>query len=200
MSHLSPEEQHRLDELAYWIRELFSERGHNISSALDQDPCFRNGERGRSGLARQMMEVAVASATGKVGLAMTTGDGGVRIVQSIDRGYDRRYRVLSAKKQPDGAFRILSSSDKILQVGDDSLFGIEEAWVLAYTLDSDNQIADLFVAQVLDRLEGQPGELVLGPEYMLAGQPPTSGGFEPTDEDLPGYDDEEDEGGVSDAG
>lgn len=199
MSHLSPEELARLEELSYWVRELFSERGHNIGSALDQDPCFRDGERGRSGLARMMMQAAVSGATSRMdSLSLMTGEGGVRLVQSIDRGHDRRYRVLSAKKQPDDSFRILSSSDKILQVDHNSLF-TEEPWVLAYTLDADNQVDDLFAAQVLDRLDGDPGELVLGPEYLLAGRPPTGGGFQPTDEDLPGYDDEGEEG-VADAG
>lgn len=196
MSHLSPEELDRLEEVSYWIREFFSERGHNIGTALDQDPSFREGERGRSGLARSMMQAAVATATSAVELGLFTGDGGVRIVQSFDRGHFRRYRVLSTKKH-EGRFRILSSSDAILNVDGDSMF-IEENWVLAYTLDDDNQIGDLFVAQVLDRLEGNPGELVLGPEYTLHGHPPT-GGFQPTDEDLPGWDDETEEG-AADAG
>ena len=71
--------------------------------------------------------------------------------------------------------------------------------MLAYTLDQDNQVDHLFVAQVLDRLEGNPGELVLGPEYMLMGSPPTGdGGFRPTDEDLP-MDDVDEEGDAGDA-
>ncbi|MCE0487822.1 hypothetical protein [Ornithinimicrobium sediminis] len=192
MSHLSPEELDRLERLAFGIREFFSERGHNIGTALDQDPCFREGERGRSGLARSMMQSAVAAAVGGVELDLETGDGGVRLVRSIDRRYLRRYRVLAASKHEDD-FRILSSSDNILQTDSDSLF-FEEPWVLAYTLNQDNQVEDLFVAQVLDRLDGTPGALVLGPEYMLVGRPPTGdGGFQPTDEDLP-MDDFEEEG------
>lgn len=201
MSHLSPEERGRLEQVAFGIREVFSERGHNIGTALDQDPSFREGERARSGLARSMMQSAVAWAVGAVAeLGLDSGEGGVRLVRSLDRGYSRRYRVLSAKEH-EGSFRILSSSDSILDVDDESMF-VEESWVLAYTLDQDNQVEHLFVAQVMDRLEGNPGELVLGPQHMLAGRPPTGdGGFQPTDEDLP-MDDVEDEGktGVADAG
>lgn len=186
MSHLSLEEHARLEQLAFGIREFFSERGHNISTALDHDPSFREGERGRSGLARSMMQCAVAAAVTLVPeLGLESGDGGVRVVRSIDGSYSRHYRVLSAK-QHEGAFRILSSSDGILNVTDDDSFHIEESWVLAYTLNQDDQVEHLFVAQVMDRLEGNPGELVLGREHMLAGQPPTDdGGFQPTDEDLP---------------
>jgi hypothetical protein len=201
MSHLSPDEHNRLEQVAFGIREVFSERGHNIGTALDQDPSFREGERARSGLARSMMQTAVALAVGAVPeLGLESGEGGVRLVRSLDRGHSRRYRVLSAKEH-EGSFRILSSSDSILDVDDESMF-IEESWVLAYTLDHDNQVEHLFVAQVLDRLDGNPGELVLGPEYMLMGSPPAGdGGFRPTDEDLPMDDvDEADDAGAADVG
>lgn len=202
MSHLSPAEVDRLEQVAFGIREFFGERGHNISTALDQDSSFREGERGRSGLARSMMQSALAAAVAAVpDLGLEAGDGGVRVVRSIDRSYSRHYRMLSTKEH-EGTFRILSSSDGILDVSHDESMFIEESWVLAYTLDQNNQVEHLFVAQVLDRREGSPGELVLGPEYMLMGRPPTGGGgFQPTDEDLPMDDvDEEGETGVADAG
>ena len=148
-----------------------------------------------------MMQSAVAAAVGAVGeLAMEAGEGGARLVRSFDRQYSRRYRVLSASRD-EGYFRILSSSDSILEVDDESMF-IEENWVLAYILNQDNQVEDLFVAQVKDRLDGNPGQLLLGPEYMLMGKPPTGdGGFQPTDEDLPMDDMVEEEGdGDVDAG
>lgn len=198
MSHLSPEERNRLDGLAFWIRDEFSARGHNITTALDQDPAFREGERARSGLARSLMQAAVTVATSRVGLGLLTGDGGVRTVQSFDRGCDRRYRVLSAHKDEENHFRILSSSDAILSVDTDN-FLPQESWVLAYTLTADNQVDDLFVAPIIDRREGNPGELVLGPEYHLEGAPPSGGGFQPTDEGLPMFD-EDDEDGIGAAG
>lgn len=200
MSHLSIKELERLEGLAFGIREFFSERGHNIGTALDQDPSFREGKRGRSGLARSMMQSALAAAVAAVpDLGLESGDGGVRVVRSIDRGYSRHYRMLSANVH-EGSFRILSSSDTILELDDRSMF-IEEIWVLAYTLNEDNQVEHLFVAQVLDRIDGNPGELVLGREYMLMGRPPTGdGGFQPTDEDLPMDDIEEEGAGVAEAG
>lgn len=168
--------------------------------ALDQDWSFREGERARSGLARSMMQCAVTLAAGTVAdLGVETGEGGVCLVHSVDREPWRHYRVLSAKKHED-SYRILSSSDSILGTDNKSMFA-EENWVLGYALDQDNQVEDLFVAHVLGRREGNPGELILGPEYMLTGRPPTGdGGFQPTDEDLP-MDDVETEGeaGAADA-
>lgn len=200
MSHLSPHELDRLEQMAFWIREVFSERGHQIGTALSMDPSFREGERARSGLARAMMQAAVTVATSQIyELNLLTGEGGVREVHSFDYPYERRYRVLRAKKDEDG-FRILSSSDAILAIDHESLH-LEEPWVLAYTLTDDNQMGDLFVAQVRGRRDGQPGELVLGPQYPLLGAPPKGGGFQPTDEDLPMPDDkDEDEAGASDVG
>lgn len=201
MSHLSPEELDRLERLAYGIRETFSERGYRIGVALDQDWSFREGERARSGLARSMMQCAVTLGVGAVAdLSLETGEGGVCLVHSFDRRHSRRYRVLSAKKH-EGSYRILSSSDSILSTDRESMFE-EESWVLGYSLDQDNQVADLFVAEVLGRREGNPGELILGPEYLLAGRPPTGDdGFQPTNEDLPMDDlDDEGEGSAADAG
>lgn len=200
MSHLSPEELDRLERLAYGIRETFSERGYRIGVALDQDWSFREGERARSGLARSMMQCAVTLAAGAVAhFGLKTGEGGVCLVHSFDRRYSRHYRVLSAKRH-EGSYRILSSSDSILETDAESMF-VEENWVLGYALDLDNQVEDLFVAQVLGRREGNPGELILGLEYMLTGRPPTGdGGFQPTDEDLPMDDIEtEGEGGAAEA-
>jgi len=203
MSHLSPEAIDSLERLSFGIREVFSERGHNIGVALDRDPSFREGERGRSGLARSMMQSAVATAVAAVDdLGLETGEGGVRVVRSFDRGYSRRFRVLSAKRH-EGTFQILSSSDNILRVDKDTLFH-EESWVLGYILNEEDQVEELFIAQVLDRRDGNPGELILGPEYMLMGRPPTGdGGFQPTHEDLPMGEDDldgEDEDGAAKTG
>ena len=58
MSHLSPDEHDRLEQVAFGIREVFSERGHNITTALDQDSSFREGERARSGLALSLIHIS----------------------------------------------------------------------------------------------------------------------------------------------
>ena len=47
MSHLSPEEVGRLQLVAFWIREVFDERGHHIGDALEHDPSFKQQEGAR---------------------------------------------------------------------------------------------------------------------------------------------------------
>lgn len=144
-----------------------------------------------------MMSAAVENACGLAGLHTRTGDGGVRIVETFDQGVHRRYRLLSATVGPTGGYRILSSSDKILRVDPEGLLGTEEPWVLSYTLDISNQVDVLFVAEVFDRIEGNPGELVLGPIHELTGQPPTRAAFRPADEDLPGFEEGDDDDGFA---
>jgi hypothetical protein len=188
MSHLSPDEVDRLQLAAFWIREVFDERGHHIGDALEHDPSFKDGQRPRSGLARALMRRAVTIAAGHLSLNVVPGEGGSYSLESFDEGHRRCYRVRVAELK-EGDFRILSSSDSILKIDEDSLF-IEEPWVLGYTLDLDNQVENLFAAEVLDHVEGNPGHLTLGSLYMLSGVPPTvPGAFEGTSEDLP-WDDE----------
>lgn len=199
MSHLSSDERIRLEQVSYWVREAFSERGHRIGEALERDPAFSDGELGRSSLARLLMRRALAIATSQVGLGLMNGPGGSVSVQSFDGRFDRRYRARSASKRDDGSFLILSSSDAILEIDGDSMF-VEEAWVLGFTLDLNNQIDEMFVAEVVDRIDGNPGELVLGAAYMLSGGPPSGGAFIPTDDDLPGFADEDGDAAMPDAG
>lgn len=188
MSHLSPEEVDRLQSLAFWIREVFAERGYRIGDALDQDSSFSDGQRPRSGLARALMRRAVTIAASHLSLNVVPGEGGSYSLESLDRGYRRSYRVRAAEVI-EGEFRILSSSDNIMKTDEDSLF-TEEPWVLGYTLSLDNQIEVLFAAQVLDHIDGSPGQLVLGSTYMLPGIPPTDvGAFDGSNEDLPWDDD-----------
>ncbi|PRY58277.1 hypothetical protein BCF74_11294 [Knoellia remsis] len=188
MSHLSPEEVGRLQLVAFWIREVFDERGHHIGDALEHDPSFKDGQRPRSGLARALMRQAVTIAASHVGLDVVPGEGGSYSLESLDRTYHRCYRVRTAEVS-EGGFRILSSSDSIMKTDTDSLF-TEEPWVLGYTLNLDNQIEHLFAAEVRDYVDGSPGELILGHAYMLPGAPPTEpGAFGGTNEGLPWDDD-----------
>lgn len=188
MSHLPPEEVERLQGIAFWIREVFDERGHHIGDALDHDPSFSEGQRPRSGLARALMRQATTIAGSHLGLNVVPGEGGSYSLESFDRAHRRLYRVRTAEVH-EGEFRILSSSDNITKTDEDSLF-VEESWVLGYTLNPDNQVEHLFAAEVLDHIDGSPGQLALGSAYVLSGIPPTDpGAFEGTSEDLPWDDD-----------
>lgn len=189
MSHISASERAKLEQLSFWVREVFAERGYRIGLALGHDPSFTRGDDPRSTLARALMKSAVTVAAGHVGLAVVPGTGGARSVQSFDGNVDRRYRVRGAKVQGDGTFLIESNSDAILQTDDDSLY-FQESWVLGYTLDLDNQVDLLFVAPVLDVIEGTPGYLELGPAQLLGASPTTPTGFTPSHEELEGFDDD----------
>lgn len=202
MSLPSVHEFELLNDLALEIREVFAERGYRVSQALSLDSSFERGEDPRSTLARALMRDAAAIAAGKVGMGVERAAGGSCNVQSFDGNVDRRYRVRRAKEREDGTFLIEANSDAILRLDGDSLYR-EERWVLAYTLDADNQINTLFVAEILEVVEGTPGYLVLGTVHRLG----TTGGgmlgggrFDPAEEDLDGFDDEDDSGTDSGVG
>ena len=182
----------RFEELAYWVRETFDERGYRIGVALDLDASFQAGEDPRSTLARALMKEAAASAARRVGMDVVPGSGGARDIQSFDGNIDRRFRVRRAKPLYDGTFLIETSSRSILETDGDSMFR-EERWVFAYTLTSNNDVDVIFIAEVLDVVDGTPGHMVLGDVYRLGGAPTPPAGFVPSDEDLD-LDEESDEG------
>lgn len=193
MSQPSTAELARLQTLNHEVRETFDHRGYRIGRALDQDDSFRDGEGPRSTLGRAMMKRAVAAAAGLLNMNIVDGRGGSRTVQSFDGTVDRRYRVRSAKEQPDGTFLIEASSDAILQRDDDTMLR-EEIWVLGYTLTSDNEVDTLFVAEVRDYVPGSPGYLRIGTPVLLGATSvePLSG-FTPPREGLEGFDDDAEE-------
>lgn len=75
-------------------------------------------------------------------------------------------------------------------VADESLIP-EEFWVLAYVLSDSFLVENVFAAQILGLEDGRPGRLILGKLTQLLGPDAPTGGFKPTDEELPGFEDDE---------
>lgn len=133
VSHLSPEELDRLERLAFGIREVFSERA-TTSYRSGPGPELPRGRAGALGLGPLDDAVCCRFRCQRRRQARSGHRRGRCAARAQLRcRYLRRYRVLSAKKH-EGSFRILSSSDSILNVDGKSMF-IEESCVLAYTLD-----------------------------------------------------------------
>jgi len=182
-----------LTTIADELRETFAERGHRIGTALAQDASFQAGEDPHSTLARALAKAGIRTGAAKSGsIGLRTLPGGAREIQLIDGNVDRRYRVRRAKVRDDGTYLIEVKDDSVLRLEGNTMFR-EERWVYSFTLNDDDLIADVFVAEALDYADGSPGHLILGdPVYLGAGLPPTRG-FTPTSEDLDVYDEDEDE-------
>lgn len=178
------------------LRETFAERGHHIGAALDEDSSFREGENPRSTLARALAKAGVRNGVTKVpSFSLEPAAGGGRTLRHLDRNIDRRYRVRRAKVLEDGTYLIEAKNRSILELDGDSFFR-EERWVFAYTLGSNDLVDEVFVAEVLDVTDGNPGRLVLGSAIALEAGLPPSIGFTPTSEGLDELrDDLDDEGG-----
>ncbi|WBQ04331.1 hypothetical protein [Kribbella sp. CA-293567] len=199
MSLPSGDEFEALSHLADEAREVFADRAHNVGRALELDPSFQRGEIPRSGMVRYLFLEAAEVAASRCGLSFVTGAGGACSLVRIDgeRTVERWYRIRRAREGQNDDFVIESKGDAILQSEGDSLFK-EERWVLAYTIDSNNQLESVFAAEILGVSDGSPGRLELGTVFPLgAGSsalPPGRGRFEPTNEDLDLDGDTEEEG------
>ncbi|MEC5200377.1 hypothetical protein RCH21_002623 [Arthrobacter sp. PL16] len=181
-----------LERVAVEIREVYEERGHNVDSALAQDPAFDASGRSRSSLSRDLIAEAFMAGASRVGFDLDSGAGGAKQFR-VDLG--RTFglvRLRKAEVTADGSYKVVANSSSTWgDVDEDTLFA-EEPYVLGYTLVS-GQVGDIFLAKVNGVIEGNPGELVLGPAVLLGGRSPiTDGSFEPEiDDKLPGFDEGE---------
>ncbi len=189
MSQPSEAEVQQLRQIAADLREVHEERGHRVEQALGVDSAF-GSSMSRSWLGRDLTVEAISEAASQRGLDFRPVKGLGREFRFSDGGVDRRYRLRKASKRADGTYVIIANSDSALTVDEDTLFP-EEAWVLGYTLSADCLLEDVFIAPIVDRVEGRPGYLVLGRVIELVGAPTPPAGFQPRDEDLLGFDDED---------
>lgn len=191
MSRPSDVELELLRQVAGELREVFAERGHRVDQAMEVDPAFGSGWS-RAAVTRDLVVDAVSAAASRIGLDFRPVNGSGREFRYLAGGVDRRYRLRKARRTADGTLEITASSDSALAAGETPLFE-EESWAFAWTIASNGQIGDVLVAEVMGYVEGSPGHFILGSTISLVGEDLPTGGFRPTDEDLDGFGDEEDD-------
>jgi len=192
MSQPSDLEIDQLRRVAHELREVFAERGYRVDSAMEVDPAFGSG-MARGAMARDLAIDAISGAASRHGLDFRPVNGSGREFRCFSGGVDRRYRMRKARRVREGTYVIPANSDSALATDEGSLLQ-EETWVLGYTIGADMLVDDVFVAPVLGRVEGHPGHLVLGRIIELLTADAPTVGFQPTDEPLPGFEDDNESG------
>jgi hypothetical protein len=177
------------------IAEVIAAHGYRVGLAHSLHRSFHSGY---SQLYRDLVLDAASEAASRDGvLDFRPVNGTGREFQLWHDGVDRRYRLKRATKTRSG-YRIVHGSNSAVLGGDDGqpeLFPSEQ-WVLAWTLDRQAQVGNVFVASVIDVADGKPGRLVLGPTTELLDESRTSApqSFTPdADDALPGFEDLDDE-------
>lgn len=181
-----------LSQVADELREVFAERGYRVDVALDEDPAFGSG-MSRASLARDLAVQTIGAAASRAGIDFRPIPGGGLELHHLEGVTDRRYRVRKAHRNSEGSLRIPVNSASAIRPFGDTVFHREQ-WALAWVLSADGLIEEVLIAEVRGLAEGNPGHLLLGPTIALGEGDLPTGGFEPADEDLDGFDDESDEG------
>lgn len=179
-----------LEQVAFEIREVYEERGHNVDSALAQDSAFSTSGRSRSSLSRDLVAEAFVTGASRAGFDLDTGAWGAKQFRAtLERSFGV-FRLKKAERAATGSYKVVTNSSSTWGEMDEDTLIDEVPYVLGYTLRG-NEIEDIFFAKVNGVIEGNPGELILGRAVLLGGRGPIGGGsFEPeVDDDLPGFDD-----------
>lgn len=196
MSQPSAVELDQFKIVAAEMREVFDERGYRVEVALDVDPGFGSGGS-RASLVRDLAIDAASAAASRHGLDFRTVNGSGREFRCVGDAVDRRYRLRKAARRADGGYVIPTNAKSAMYSDSDSLIP-EELWVMGYTLTREGTLQDVFIAPVEGIAQGLPGHLILGPVIELVDAPAAPAGFQPTDEDLEGF--ELDEGELGESG
>lgn len=189
-----------LEQVAFEIREVYEERGHNVDSALAQDSAFSASGRSRSSLSRDLVAEAFVTGASRVGFDLDSGAWGAKQFRAtLDHSFGV-FRLKKAERTANGLYKVVTNSSSTWGEIDEDTLIAEEPYVLGYTLRG-NEVEDIFFAKVNGVIEGNPGELILGRAVLLGGRGPIGGGsFAPeVDDDLPGFDDIESDDSASGA-
>ncbi len=204
---MSPSEEalSQLHGVADHVREVFSERHHHITTALNKDDAFRDDRNPLSSLVRSIVKAAVKVGASRQGLQAEPCQGGLELLRG-EGSTIHHYRVRAATRDREGSIQVIVNSDPTDQLrsgdyGYDGGFIVDKHWVFGYTYDDDGFIDELFVAAVLGVTNTKVLKLELGPTMSLglgADSTPPSRSFKPSEEDLDGF--EDDDSGTDDVG
>jgi hypothetical protein len=193
MSLLPPALTESLHTVAREMREEFDGRGYRIDAALEHDVAFTTTRRSRSSLGRDIISDAFESASVRLGLTCRPGPGGsLEIYEEVEHGY-AALRLRSAKKVGE-ELRVTTSSGSPWGGMDEYALLREYPFVFGYLIGGAGSL-ELFVAEVLNSGDDVKGFLVLGAETYLGGTYVPRTAFVPdADENLPGFEDDEEFG------
>ena len=196
-----PQLQH-FGAMAYEMHEAVQEKGHQVTRAMNVDPCFSSGQA-RAGLRRDVLREAACRVASQVGIDFRRIGEGTEF-RTLGKDYVYRcFRLRSASRDRDGEIVIQHNSQSALlpedESTDDVLLGPREVWVLGFIQPSDQTLDEVFLAKVVGIAEGKPGHLVLASIIPLLVPTTPPDDFEPDDEDLvlPEDDDEDDASGTA---
>jgi len=194
MSQISAELLEQLRAVAFEMREVFAERGYRVESALDLDNAFRKSGRSRSSLSRDLVSEGFRTGASRVGMDLDNLPGGADQFRVEVAGAIRLFRLKRAHPRGEEFHIVANSSSTWGEIDEDTLL-VEEPWVFAFDLES-GELREIFVAKVLEVVEGNPGYLVLGaPTFLGSHEGPNDRRFKPdSNDDLPGLDDDLDLG------
>lgn len=190
MSRPSTQEIDRLASVAYWISEMLDEHGYLVGEATSLHKSFTSTRRPSSSLARELVLSGARKGASISGLYPEDEAGGLDLI-SIDDNTRRKYRIKRAVKTADDKYELICGpGSTLLHHEPDSLL-IEERWVLGYVMNEEYVVEDLFAAQIVGAWGTGPVHLILSdPIPLLVGTPP-SGFASSVDDDLPGFEDDE---------
>ncbi|WGX98078.1 hypothetical protein [Nocardioides sp. L-11A] len=192
-----------MHRLADEIREVFSDRGHNIDKATSLDPAFRRSRGPQSALSRNLVLDTIEETAGRFGIGVIPVSGGGCDLQLLVDDADRRFRVRKATKVVDEeteteTFDVIVDSPAILDITDAEIESLwrHERWIFGYTTDDGGIVDDIFAARAVRVTGDVIFKLVLADVTLLglAGFSPDGDRFIPDDEDdLPGFDSDRDD-------
>lgn len=182
----------QLDDAAFEMGEIYADRGHLVETAVSLDPAFTRNRRSRSSLTLDLMSDGFFAAMSRVGLSPFRGTGGsVELLADIPAGL-ANVRLRRAEKRGDEEYFVRANKASTFGYVNEELMIPDYPFVFGFTLDAMDQ-AEFFVAEVVEVVEGSPGELILGTPNLLGGaSAPKPSGFDPdADSWLPGFEDGE---------
>lgn len=202
MSPLPEAVREQLEFIAHEILEVFASEGHDIVSALDANPAFRqNGRETEGALTRDLLRQAINDAcSGLVDVTYRSGRGSARRIEIVSGVRRLIFKLRAVEETDTGAFRIVAGdSDPLAGLECEALIQ-DEAWVIGYGRDREpGGLPMLMAAQVMGKTDEIVSHLVLENAVRLTGNspltpPPTR--FAGSSDDLEGFEFDAEEDGT----
>lgn len=183
----------KLMQVAREIRDTTDESGYSVGVAVHQHQAFSRTRGPASSLERSLVLDSACRGASQAGLGIKEVSGGGLDIVTMSDSTMRRYRVKRVKLNAEGDYEVICGEGSSLLVSDEETFFREEKWILGYIMSDDHTIDRLIAAEIVNWRGDGPVYLVLGLIIDLSDdQPPR--GFTSTDEGLPGFEEEEEDG------